>query len=65
MKLGSFDLVTLRKIMITKNGVQKLLLSLAGSSQGQPVVNLLVKDLKRVENEKVAARLKLTDEATQ
>ena len=44
--------------MITKNGVQKML---------QPMhpchaIILVIKDLKRVENDKVAARLKLSDE---
>jgi len=44
--------------MITKNGVTKLLQVMHPCQS----INLVVKDLKRVENEKVAARLKLSDE---
>ena len=44
--------------MITKNGVAKVLSPMHPCQ----AVNLVVKDLKRVENDKVAARLKLSDE---
>ena len=43
--------------MLTKNGVQKLLQVMHPCQS----INLIVKELKRVDNDKVAARLKLSD----